>query len=202
MGQNLKLILIALFAAIIIAVCVLVVYYVRKTKLCTELQNSVSTLVNKTKEDYSQVTLLKSDIENLKDSIETIIKEAGIKKKEIVTVIEYSTAIDYDTIYLKLKDSIRLDSRCLSYTVRGTCFSTDAIVDFTKTSIQVSDSDACKLNVYLENTEIMQKGVILNYSKRDTTKFLKFWPFAKKKFYQKTVDNCNGAVTIEEINFK
>ena len=166
-------------------------------------ENIATQEVRANKEAYTKIVLKNNEIATLKPKLDSALKSNSIKAKQVVKIITYETKIKWDTIkFIEPKALSDSSNLLIELTGVDNCIQTSGLLDLTCTKLSPSDSDVKNIRFSLLNTVVKDKGEVVYYSKRDTTKFLRFWPFARMKYYSKGISDCNGSVKVQEIQFK
>lgn len=169
------------------------------------INNNLVNEVNAKNDAYTQLNLKAKELELIKPKLDSAIKANKIRPKQVQKVITYETKIHWDTIKFNQHPPVADETNRL-ITVAGidNCFTAEGLIDLTKTKLFPTRDDVDNMMFTLFNTRVVDKGGIIYYSARDTSKryqrILPFWPFAKKKFYSKGYSDCGAKVEIQEIN--
>lgn len=193
--------------AIIIVLIALNIWFnserIKERKEKERFENIAVQEVKANKEAYTKIVLKNNEIATLKPKLDSALKVNSIKAKQVVKVITYETKIKWDTIKF-IEPKPLSDSSNLLFELTGVdnCIQTVGLLDLTNTGLLPTLNDVKNIRFSLLNTIVKDKGEIIYYSKRDTIKFLRFWPFARMKYYSKGVSDCNGSIKMQEISFK
>ena len=165
------------------------------------INNNLISEVNAKNEAYTQINLKDKEISIIKPKLDSAIKANKIKTNEVQKIITYETRIKWDTIPFILHPP-KADSSNRLITVAGidNCFTSEGLIDLTYTNLFPTKEDVSNILFSLYNTKVIDKGGVIYYSKRDTTRWrIIRWLFPKK-FYSKSFSDCNSRVEIQEIN--
>lgn len=170
------------------------------------INNNLINEVNAKNEVYTKLNVKVKELELVKPKLDSAIRANKIRPKHVQKVIIYETKTIWDTIRFNLHPP-KADSSNQLIIVAGidNCFTSEGLIDLTKTRLAPSNEDVNNIQFTLFNTKVVDNGGIIYYCARDTSKryqrILPFWPFAKKKFYSKSYSDCNSTTKIQEINF-
>ena len=165
------------------------------------INNNLISEVNAKNEAYTQINLKDKEISIIKPKLDSAIKANKIKTNEVQKIITYETRIKWDTIPFILHPP-KADSSNRLITVAGidNCFTSEGLIDLTYTNLFPTKEDVSNILFSLYNTKVIDKGGVIYYSKRDTTRWrIIRWLFPKK-LYSKSFSDCNSRVEIQEIN--
>lgn len=165
------------------------------------INNNLISEVNAKNDVYTQLNIKVKELALIKPKYDSIVKANKILPKEVQKIITYETRIKWDTIPFILHPPIA-DSSNRIITVAGidNCFTSEGLIDLRSTKLYPSNEDVDNIMFSLFNTKVIDKGGVIYYSKRDTTRWWILKYFYPKKFYSKSFSDCGSKVEIQEIN--
>jgi hypothetical protein len=178
-------------------------YWLKEKNERKRFENIAIEEVRANKEAYTKIVLKNKEIATLKPRLDSALKANNIKAKQVVKVIQYETKTVWDTIkFIEPKPLSDSSNLLIELTGVDDCMRTTGLLDLTFTQLAPTSNDVKNIRFSLLNTIVKDKGELVYYKKRDTTKLLRFWPFARMKYYSKGISDCGGQVKMQEIDFK
>ena len=165
------------------------------------INNNLISEVNAKNDVYTQLNVKTKELSLIKPKLDSVIKANKVRPKEVQKIITYETRIKWDTIPFVLHPPIS-DSTNRLITVAGidNCFTSEGLIDLRATNLYPTSKDVENIMFSLSNTKVIDKGGVIYYSKRDTTRWWILKYFYPKKFYSKSFSDCGSKVEIQEIN--
>jgi len=169
-----------------------------KERLGSNWQNEVK----HSTEAFTQLSLVKGELKDMRPGLDSIRKTLSIKEKNLVKIVTYETYRRIDSVNMIGPVALDTFNRLIKVSGSINCFSTEAIIDLRGTGLKPTDMDVKMVKMNLTNIQVKDSGSTFYYKKRDSTKALRFWPFAKMKFYSKSVSACESQAKMQELIFE
>lgn len=145
------------------------------------------------------VSVVRSELKALYPYIDSVLQAAGLNEKHVEKVTNIYHEYKWDTVpALIISDSGR---QVLSLSMNKDCFKATGIIDFSETSIKLTDDDIQKMKFHLTGVELTDTTTTIYYYSRRIKKLF-FIPLriGKKQYFSETYSSCNANTQTESIN--
>jgi hypothetical protein len=175
-------------------------------KIDKKVESRIKTTVENAINQYGQSitnearSVVKSELKGLYPHVDSLAAASGIKIRKIerTTIIDHQ--VKYDTVPVILTPDTS-DNRIVNMTANYKCLEAKGIIDFTKTSLTLTNDDVNKMRVTLTDVKVTDKLTTLYYFDRESKKILFFrLKIGRKHYYSETNSSCNAETKTETIN--